>query len=67
MDITEMLAENELAMRQLLLGTGWTWSDPTWAYLGESDLICPCGNRLEIDAKACYCGRKNPIRGMGLI
>ena len=40
----------------LLEGTGWAWDDPSWAVVCESALICPCGNKLELDAEKCYCG-----------
>ena len=47
--------------------TGWRWVDPVWAPLAESDLICPCGNHLELDAPSCHCGEKNPVVLAGLI
>ena len=54
-------------VNSLLEGTGWSWSDPDWAVVCESNLICPCGNQFEIDSKYCFCGAVNPIVRKGLI
>jgi len=54
-------------VQSLLTGTGWEWEDPAWAVVFESNLICPCGNVLEIDADKCHCGEVNPIVKKGLI
>lgn len=51
----------------ILAGTGWTWDDPAWAALCESDLICPNGHKIEIDAPKCHCGKVNPVVQQGLI
>lgn len=59
--------EARTVMIQLLADTGWEWDDPVWAFVAESDLVCPNGHKIEIDAKQCHCGEINPLVKKGLI
>lgn len=53
-------------LEELLEGTGWT-TDGFGDY--DSNLVCETdGTMVEMDAVKCpECGRRNPIRALGLI